>query len=150
MSCLQPLQMRLARERASRAVSVHRKRSRPRLGEPGTDDADHLEGKSDPTLTSLLDTGAAVNVLPYGVGTQLGLLWDQQTSSVQLSGNLASVEARVVLIDAAVARFPPIRLAFEWARQDSIPVILGQVNFFMEFGVCFFRSRFLFEVQPKT
>ncbi len=102
------------------------------------------------TLTALLDTGAAVNVLPYGVGTQLGLLWDQQTSSVQLSGNLASVEARVVLIDAAVAQFPPIRLAFAWARQHSIPVILGQVNSFMEFDVCFFRSRLLFEVRPKT
>jgi hypothetical protein len=84
------------------------------------------------------------------IGTQRGFVWDQQTTSVQLSGNLASVEARVVLVAAAVAQFPPVRLAFAWAKQDSIPVILGQVNFFMEFDVCFFRSRALFEVQPKA
>jgi hypothetical protein len=80
----------------------------------------------------------------------LGLLWDQQTTSVQLSGNLAAVEARVVLVEATVTQFPPLRLAFAWAKQDSMPIILGQVNFFMEFDVCFFRSRSLFEVRPKT
>ena len=108
--------------------------------------------KANQTLpvTALLDTGAAVNVLPYGIGTQLGFLWDQQITSVKLSGNLASVEARVVLVAGAVAQFPPVRLAFAWAKQDSIPVILGQVNFFIEFDVCFFRSRSLFEVRPKT
>jgi hypothetical protein len=100
--------------------------------------------------SALLDTGAAVNVLPFGVGAQLGFLWDKQTTSIQLSGNLASVEARVVLVTGAVAKFSPVRLAFAWAKQDSIPVILGQVNFFMEFDVCFFRSRSLFEVRPKT
>jgi hypothetical protein len=109
-----------------------------------------LEGAQSLTVTALLDTGAAVNVLPYGIGTQLGFLWDQPTSSVQLSRNLASVEARVVLVAGAVAQFPAVRLAFAWAKQDSIPVILGQVNFFREFDVCFFRSRSLFEVRPKT
>ena len=95
-------------------------------------------------VSALLDTGAAVNVLPYAVGEKLGFVWDQQTTSVRLSGNLASVEARVVLVEGTVAQFPPARLAFAWARQDSIPVILGQVNFFLEFDVCFFRSRSLF------
>jgi hypothetical protein len=109
-----------------------------------------LKGTQSLAVSALLDTGAAVNVLPYGVGAQLGFVWDQQTTSVQLSGNLASVEARVVLVAATVAGFPPVRLAFAWARQDSIPVILGQVNFFMEFDVCFFRSRSLFEVRPKS
>ena len=55
----------------------------------------------------LLDTGAAVNVLPYAVGQQLGLDWDQQTTPVQLSGNLASVEARVVAVSAVVGKFVP-------------------------------------------
>jgi hypothetical protein len=108
-----------------------------------------LKGTQTVALSALLDTGAAINVLPYGIGAQLGFIWDQQTTSVQLSGNLASVEARVVLVSATVAAFPPVRLAFAWAKQDSIPVILGQVNFFLEFDVCFFRSRSLFEVRPK-
>jgi hypothetical protein len=108
-----------------------------------------LKGNQSITVFSLLDTGAAVNALPYSIGAQLGFVWDQQTTSVQLSGNLASVEARVVLVAATVAGFSPVRLAFAWAKQDSIPVILGQVNFFMEFDVCFFRSRSLFEVRPK-
>jgi hypothetical protein len=101
-------------------------------------------------VPALLDTGAAVNVLPYDVGAQLGFLWDQQKTSVQLSGNLASVEARVVLVTATVGHFPPVRLAFAWAKQDSIPVILGQVNFFLEFDVCFFRAKSLLEVRPRS
>ena len=109
-----------------------------------------LNGPQSLTVSALLDTGAAVNVLPYAIGTQLGFLWDQQTTTVQLTGNLASVEARVVLLSATVAAFPPVRLAFAWAKQDSMPVILGQVNFFLEFDVCFFRSRALFDVRPKS
>ena len=100
-------------------------------------------------VSALLDTGAAVNVLPYSVGVQLGFIWDQQTTSVQLSGNLASVEARVVIVAVTVAQFPPVRLAFAWAKEDSMPIILGQVNFFMEFDVCFFRSRSLLEVRAR-
>ena len=109
-----------------------------------------LEAAGAVTLSALLDTGAAVNVLPYGIGTQLGFIWDQQSTSVQLSGNLASIEARVVIVAATVAQFSPVRLAFAWAKQDTIPVILGQVNFFMEFDVCFFRSRSIFEVRPRV
>jgi hypothetical protein len=80
---------------------------------------------------------------------QLGFDWDQQTRSVELSGNLAAVEARVVVLSAVVGSFPPVRLAFAWAQTDAVSVILGQVNFFLEFDVCFFRSRRLFEVRPK-
>lgn len=50
---------------------------------------------------------------------------------------------------AAVSSFPAVRLAFAWAQTDDVSVILGQVNFFLEFDVCFFRSRALFEVRPK-
>jgi hypothetical protein len=59
------------------------------------------------------------------------------------------VEARVVVLSAVVGSFPPVRLAFGWARTDTIPVILGQVNFFLEFDVCFFRARGLFEVRQR-
>jgi hypothetical protein len=109
-----------------------------------------LQAANVVSVSALLDTGSAVNVPPYDIGTQLGFIWDQQTTTVELTGNLASVEARVVLLAATVAQFPPVRLAFAWAKQHTIPVILGQVNFFMEFDICFFRSRAIFEVKPKA
>jgi hypothetical protein len=109
-----------------------------------------LIGRQSAAVEGLLDSGAAINVLPHSLGTQLGFVWEQQTNAVELSGNLASVEARVVVISAVVGNLPPVRLAFGWARTDAVTIILGQVNFFMEFDVCFFRSRSLFEVRRKT
>jgi hypothetical protein len=54
-----------------------------------------------------------------------------------------------VVLSAVVGSFPPVRLAFAWAQTDAVLVILGQVNFFLEFDVCFFRSQGVFEVRPK-
>ena len=98
----------------------------------------------------LLDTGSAVNVMPYHIGVALGAIWEQMTIPVQLSGNLAHLEARGLAVLASVSRFNPVRLAFAWTRADDIPLILGQVNFFLEFDVCFYRSQQAFEVHPKT
>lgn len=39
-----------------------------------------------------------------------------------------------------VASFPPVERAFAWTQATDVPMILGQVNFFVEFDVCFFRS----------
>lgn len=108
-----------------------------------------LTGRRSVSTSGLVDSGAAINVLPYSLGVQLGLDWDQQSRTVELSGNLASVEARVVVLSAEVGSFDPVRLAFAWAQTDAVSVILGQVNFFLEFDVCFFRSRSIFEVRPK-
>ena len=101
------------------------------------------------SVMGLLDTDAAVNVLPFSVGEQLGADWDALSTTVELSGNLSTVEARVLVASAVVASFPPVRLAFAWAKTDAVSVLLGQVNFFLEFDVCFFRSVSLFEVRPK-
>ena len=79
----------------------------------------------------------------------MGAVWEQQTAAVQLSGNLAACEARVLVVSAIVGNFPAVRLAFAWARTDAVPILLGQVNFFLEFDVCFFRSRSIFEIRPK-
>jgi hypothetical protein len=106
-------------------------------------------GKTSLQLMGLLDTAATVNVLPYDIGQQLGAVWDQQTLPVQLTGNLANQEARGLLLTATVATFPPIQLAFAWTRSNTVPLLLGQVNFLMEFDVCFFRSQLAFEVKPK-
>ena len=101
------------------------------------------------SVSGLLDTGAALNVLPYDIGLQLGAVWEQQTTSVQLTGNLADSDARAIILTGTVGRFPPIRLAFAWSRNTEVPIILGQVNFFMEFDVCFFRSKSFIEMKPN-
>ena len=97
----------------------------------------------------LLDTGASVNVLPYELGLQLGLIWENETLSVVLAGNLARFEARAVVVDAQVSSFSRVNLAFAWTRATDVPLILGQANFFFEFEVCFFRARSEFEIRPK-
>ncbi len=101
------------------------------------------------TASALVDSGAALNVLPYNIGVQLGAIWEEQRVSVKLSGNLAASEARALLLTARVANFTPVRLAFGWSRSDNVPVILGQVNFFMEFDVLFRRSQLLFEISSR-
>lgn len=90
-----------------------------------------------------------VNVLPYQVGVDLGAVWEQQATVLRLTGNLAQFEARALLVSAVVGQFTPVRLAFAWTRATSVPVLLGQVNFFMEFDVCFYRSQLAFEIRPK-
>ncbi len=101
-------------------------------------------------VVGLLDTGASVNVLPYSVGIQLGAVWDEQTTSVTLAGNLATVEARGLLVSAQIGDFDPVRLVFAWSLSDDAPLLLGRMNFFLEFDVCFYRSKLVFEIRPKT
>lgn len=108
-----------------------------------------INGSSNVTLSGLLDTGATINVLPYPVGVQLGLDWGQQTTPVQLTGNLAQAPARATVISAAIASLVPVRLAFALTQLTDVPVIFGQVNFFLAFDVCFFRTRSVFEIRPK-
>lgn len=100
------------------------------------------------SVTGMLDTGASINVLPYNLGLELGLIWEDQHHAITLAGNLAQIPARGVVITATVASFPPVRLAFAWAQTDHVRLLLGQVNFFQEFNVCFFRSQSMFEVMP--
>lgn len=100
-------------------------------------------------VMGLLDTGASVNVLPYNVGVQLGAIWEEQRFSVTLAGNLASAETKGLLVLAKVGDFEPVQLAFAWTRVNNIPIILGRINFFTEFDVCFYGSQLAFEVCPK-
>ena len=102
------------------------------------------------TASALLDTGASVNVLPYSVGVELGYDWERQTTALNLTGNLAQYEARVVLAQVIVGQFKPVQLVFAWTQATNVPLILGQVNFFMEFDVCFYRSQLEFAISPKA
>lgn len=100
-------------------------------------------------VPALVDTGVSVNVLPYRIGIELGAIWEDQTTSLTLDGNLANYEARGLLLKAKLANFSPVSLAFAWTKQENVPVILGQMNFFLEFDVCFFRSQGFFEIKSK-
>lgn len=107
-------------------------------------------GQSLIAVSGLLDTGASVNVLPYSVGRDLGAIWEEQNFSVQLAGNLATVEAKGLVVSAQIGDFQPVTLVFAWSQTDDVPILLGRMNFFLEFDVCFYRSRSLFELRPKS
>jgi hypothetical protein len=107
-------------------------------------------GKQVINAVGLVDSGATVNVLPYRLGIQLGAIWDDRKATIRLVGNLGNVAAQPLFPMAEIGDFPPVRLAFAWSRSDDMPLILGQMNFFMEFDVCFYRSQLEFEVQPKS
>lgn len=103
-------------------------------------------------VIGLLDTGSTVNVLPYSAGLALKAVWSAQPVIPELSGSLTGVEVRAV---DAFAFHPqltpsnPVQLVFAWAESDHVPVIFGQMNFFMEFEVCFYRSQNAFEIAAK-
>lgn len=101
-------------------------------------------------ILQLVRQGVEVNVLPYSVGMALGADWEKMKNPLRLSGNLANYEARGILLTASVADFRPVTLAFAWSRADHIPLVLGQINFFSEFDVCFFRSEEAFDLQPRS
>lgn len=101
-------------------------------------------------VSGLLDTGSSVNVLPYEVGLRLGAVWERQRLSVPLGGNLARFEARALVLTATLEQFPTVDLTFAWTRDRNAPLILGHMNFFLAFDVCFYRSELAFEISPKT
>jgi len=100
-------------------------------------------------VDGLLDTGATVNVLPYEIGLALGCTWSERLRAVALTGNLARYAARVIPLIGIVGQLTPVPLIFAWTQAENVPLILGQVNFFAEFDVCFFGSSLAFEIQPK-
>ena len=106
--------------------------------------------EQSPDVIGLVDSGATANVLPFDLGIQLGAVWDDARAIIRLAGTPGNQPAMPVFVTAEIADFPPVRLAFAWVRSTSTPLILGQTNFFLEFDVCFYRSRLAFEVNPKT
>ena len=103
-----------------------------------------LRGREVAT-SGLIDTGAAIGVMPWSVGAELGADWDAATP-VDLTGNLGQAEARMVVCEASVGEFLPRRLLFAWSRSNTVPVILGRVNFLMEFDLIASRSGGWFEI----
>jgi hypothetical protein len=98
----------------------------------------------------LVDSGATVNVLPYELGLELGGTWDARKAIIQLTGNLGNQPAMPFSAIAQIGEFPPTELLFAWVMVPNTPLILGQTNFFLEFDVCFYRSKLEFEIKLKS
>lgn len=97
----------------------------------------------------LLDTGASVNVLPYKLGLELGLNWENLNIIVSLTGNLAQFPSKGVILKVEIETFSSVLLAFAWTESNNVPLILGRINFFQEFDVCFYGSQAVFDIAPK-
>jgi hypothetical protein len=103
-------------------------------------------------VIGLLDSGSAVNVLPYHVGLELGARWEDQATPVPLVGTLGRHDARALILMAShpeITGNSPVRLVFAWTQSEDVPVLFGQMNFFLEFDVCFYRSEAEFEVTRR-
>jgi hypothetical protein len=100
-------------------------------------------------VIGLIDTGSTVNVLPYSLGLSLGAEWQPPTTPIALVGSLQSFEVNTLVVMAThpdLTGRNPVRLVFAWVKSDRAPVIFGQMNFFLEFDVCFYRSQAVFEI----
>ena len=106
-------------------------------------------GRADSEIQTwaLLDSGADINVLPYQLGLDLGLDWDAGGDYEGLEGLGGGVAAKKSVADLYLGSWPGLRQIFAWARDDEIPVILGQWNFFQEANVCFHRSQNTLELD---
>jgi hypothetical protein len=106
-------------------------------------------GSSRSEAIALLATGATVNVLPFQLGLELGLDWNQQNIPVTLTGNLAQAKARGVVLQARVADFKPVKLVFAWSQSPDARLILGTMNFFLEFDVLFSAGKNHFKLMQS-
>lgn len=103
-------------------------------------------------VEGLVDTGAAINVLPFRFGLALGMNWEEQRVALTLTGALANYDARAVFVSATnslITGPTPVELAVAWTRSEDVAVIFGQTNFFMEFNACFYRSEGVFDAWRK-
>jgi hypothetical protein len=101
------------------------------------------------TIPALVDSGASLNILPFDIGNALNLNWNEQTYPLDLGGVLKGTQAFAVVLQTEVDGFPPVKLAYAWINKPSseIKMILGQVNFFQEFDICFYGDQKAFEVR---
>lgn len=109
-------------------------------------------GSKSFVASALVDSGAALNILPFDVGIELGLVWEDQTFPIDLGGVLTGSQAYAVLVEAQITNVRPIQLAFAWVNRSSSEVrtLLGQVNFFQEFDIHFYGNQQLFDVELKS
>jgi hypothetical protein len=110
-------------------------------------------GQHTVEVNGLVDSGSAVNLLPYPLGVALGAIWEDQPPLMPVTGSLGRLEARglaVFALHPQLAPTEPVRLVFAWVQAQEAPVLFGQVNFFMEYEICFYRAQGYFEVNRNT
>jgi hypothetical protein len=98
---------------------------------------------------ALVDSGAAVNVLPFHVGKALGLRWDDFESGPELGGGVAG-ETGSLWLTARLQGLAPIQLKFCWLKHANARVILGHENFFNYFSVCFLTRELKFSLFQES
>lgn len=109
-------------------------------------------GEHSCVTPALVDSGAAMNLLPFECGEQLGFEWSQQRLALPMGGLLPEAKAFAVPVTLILTPFEPIELAFAWTNvpQKRLRVLLGQVNFFHHFKVTFTAYERHFEITPKS
>ncbi len=100
-------------------------------------------------VSALVDSGAALNILPFDMGLALGFVWEEQNFAIDLGGVLTGTQAFAVLVEAQVMNLQVVQLAFAWVNRPSseIRILLGQVNFFQEFDVHFYGKEERFTIN---
>jgi hypothetical protein len=99
---------------------------------------------------ALVDSGAEINVLPHQLGVDLGFIWDNRKVNMRLGGAYSQIPAIAVLLTAAVEKLDPVTLAFAWASNDNVRLVLGQTNFFTLYNICFYQEQGYFEIASKS
>jgi hypothetical protein len=101
---------------------------------------------------ALVDSGAAMNLLPFECGEQLGFVWSEQRLALPMGGLLPDAKAFAVPVTLHLNPFPPIDLAFAWTNvsHERLRVLLGQINFFQHFQVTFTAYEQHFDITPKS
>jgi hypothetical protein len=110
----------------------------------------HLSNGDRSLKTSaLIDSGSALNILPYDIGLRLGLEWDKQTIPLHVNG-LLQEPGFFVTCQATIDDFSPIKLLFVWIKRSSqeIRLIFGQMNFFLQYRVTFDGRQGNFGLAP--
>lgn len=104
------------------------------------------------TVSALVDSGATISILPYEMGCQLGLVWEEHTIPIQLGGPLHGISAVAVLVDGHISGLPETPLVMAWVAETTLPIrpILGQINVFQQFKITFEGYTNAFDISPKT
>jgi hypothetical protein len=64
------------------------------------------------SIPAIVDSGAALNILPYDYGLQLGFIWEEQRLMLPVGGLLRGAEAYAVSAQTAIDPFIPVNMAF--------------------------------------
>ena len=107
--------------------------------------ADHMIQRE-----ALLDSGSTNNLMPYQVGLDLGLSWDAQTLKLPSEDVFEGAPVVGIRVFGRIKPFPPIPLVFAWVKNDTRPLILGHMNFFLAFDVHFYDAEGFFELAPSV